>query len=205
MHSHSMHVQNEVREQYVQMHIHAMIRCKRICCCGLHLQTLTQQRREVKPRIESHDNHVTVQAGTNGEGDGCERREGGHSDKQEEEEEGREEGKEEEEGKGEREEADLTSEVVRKFQQQLEEIKVAPREARRRKSRRLEQKEPEPVAPSLPPPRTRPSPALPSYRRSRRNRKKSEPLTDSQISDSQVLQVHSPPAHQCLCDYLLCR
>ena len=59
------------------------------------------------------------------------------------------------------------------------------REARRRRSRRLQQKEPEPGGPAKAPP----SPLLSSrLRRSRRNRKE-ESLTDSQISDSQVLQV----------------
>ena len=85
------------------------------------------------------------------------------------------------------EENEVTSEVVRKIQQQLDEIKDAPRSTRRRKSRRLQQQEPDLPGPSLPPPQTRHR--TPSHRRSRRHRKREETLTDSQISDSQVLQV----------------
>lgn len=77
------------------------------------------------------------------------------------------------------------SEVARRMQQQLEEMREAPREQRKRRSKRLMRLEEAPP----PPPSHHRSPAPGKPRRSRRNRKKEEPLMDSQVSDSQLLQV----------------
>ena len=87
---------------------------------------------------------------------------------------------------------DSALEMVRKFQQQLDEIKVTARETKRRKSRRLQRQDPElPTHPPPPPaPQSRPQ-QQPRQRRSRRTRRRSATLTDSQIPDSQVLQVHT--------------
>ena len=77
------------------------------------------------------------------------------------------------------------SEVARRMQQQLEEMREAPREQRKRRSKRLMRLEEAPP----PPPSHHRSPAPGRPKRSRRNRKKEEPLMDSQVSDSQLLQV----------------
>ena len=102
-----------------------------------------------------------------------------------------------EDEKWEKETEDITSEVVRKVQQQLDEIKVSSRDTKRRKSRRLQRQDPELSAPPLPPPPLPPAPRQvhhhhqqePRQRRSRRARKRDE-ITDSQKSDSQFLQVY---------------
>ncbi len=87
-----------------------------------------------------------------------------------------------ESGNGCREES-RTAEVARMFQKQLEEIKDAPREQmRRRRSKRLLKKDEETSLPLRPPSRTG------RNRRGRRGRKEEE-LTESQVSDSQILQV----------------
>ena len=90
----------------------------------------------------------------------------------------------------------VESDIVRRFQQHLDELNNAARDKRRRKSRRLQQKDPDVVAPPTAPP---PAPSglrgrrqQPRQRRSRRTRKREEALTDSQIPDSQVLQVSQP-------------
>ena len=80
---------------------------------------------------------------------------------------------------------DNPSEVARRIQQQLEEMRDAPREQKKRRSKRLMRQE---EVPPVPPPHRR-SPAAGRPRRSRRTRKKEEPLMDSQVSDSQLLQV----------------
>ena len=172
------------------------------CVCVQSVKISTQQRREEaisKPAVESCDNHMTQRpAITKPVAESCDNHVTQHPAAATEKSEGvsvngcsaehgeggGREGGGGGEGEVEGEENTVTSEVVRKFQQQLEEIKVAPRETRRRKSRRLQQQEPEATAP---PPQTNPSLSL--HRRSRRNRKRSEVLTDSQIPDSQVLQV----------------
>jgi hypothetical protein len=80
-----------------------------------------------------------------------------------------------------------TFEAMRDLHQQLEGLKEAPQEQpKRRRSRRLQTIEVDPVA-AVPPT----SPRTPSKRKGhrRRGRKKEEPLMDSQVSDSQLVQV----------------
>ena len=105
----------------------------------------------------------------------------------------------------------VESDIVRRFQQHLDELNNAARDKRRRKSRRLQQKDPDVAAPPTAPP---PAPSglrgrrqQPRQRRSRRTRKREEALTDSQIPDSQVLQVSQPHSNvvvwvcvsECMC------
>ena len=100
----------------------------------------------------------------------------------------------------------VESDIVRRFQQHLDELNNAARDKRRRKSRRLQQKDPDVAAPPTAPP---PAPSglrgrrqQPRQRRSRRTRKREEALTDSQIPDSQVLQVSQPHwlcVSECVC------
>lgn len=83
--------------------------------------------------------------------------------------------------------------VARQLQQQLEELRDAPREQqRRRRSRRLMRKGSEDAGQPPPPPLAPPaqgSPGKGRTRRGRRTRRKEEHLMDSQITDSQLLQV----------------
>ena len=83
--------------------------------------------------------------------------------------------------------------VARQLQQQLEELRDAPREQqRRRRSRRLMRKGSEDAGQLPPPPLAPPaqgSPGKGRTRRGRRTRRKEEHLMDSQITDSQLLQV----------------
>lgn len=80
-----------------------------------------------------------------------------------------------------------TSEAMRDLHQQLEDLKEAPQEQpKRRRSRRLQKRDDEPVT-SIPP--TSPHTPSKGKGRRRRGRKKEEPLMDSQVSDSQLLQV----------------
>ena len=85
-------------------------------------------------------------------------------------------------------------EVAKQLQQHLEELREAPREQqRRRRSRRLAKKGSENTVGQLPPPLLPPpshaSPGKGRGRRGRRVRHKEEHLMDSQVSDSQLLQV----------------
>lgn len=82
--------------------------------------------------------------------------------------------------------------VARQLQQHLEELRDAPKEQqKRRRSRRLMRKGSEdaahPPPPLLPPPHG--SPGKGRSRRGRRARRKEEHLMDSQVTDSQLLQV----------------
>ena len=104
--------------------------CSYILSCLQNIWTSTQQRRDVTVTSEAESQETqahTVQGGTGVEGEGEREeersREGGEQEKEEvrsKQPEGREEG-----AAG--EDASITADVVRKFQQQLEEIKVAPR------------------------------------------------------------------------------
>ena len=80
-------------------------------------------------------------------------------------------------------------EVAKQLQQHLEELREAPKEQqRRRRSRRLAKKGSEDAVGQLPPP-SHASPGKGRGRRGRRVRRKEEHLMDSQVSDSQLLQV----------------
>ena len=85
-------------------------------------------------------------------------------------------------------------EVAKQLQQHLDELREAPREQqRRRRSRRLAKKGSEDAVGQLPPPPLPPpshrSPGKGRGRRGRRVRRKEEHLMDSQVTDSQLLQV----------------
>ena len=104
-------------------------------------------------------------------------------------------------GRGGGDDGNLTSdpsEAVRLLHQQLDELKEAPREqSKRRRSRRLQKKEVSSNLPSAGPPVTLAAPRTPGKRRGhhahhhlgRRGRGRGDPPTDSQVSDSQQLQV----------------
>ena len=82
--------------------------------------------------------------------------------------------------------------VARQLQQHLDELRDAPREQqRRRRSRRLMKKGKEDGGPPPPPPLAPPTHSSPSKGHSRRGRRarRKEELMDSQVSDSQLLQV----------------
>ena len=83
--------------------------------------------------------------------------------------------------------------VARQLQQHLEELRDAPKEQqRRRRSRRLMRRGSEDSGVPPPPPLAPPSHGSPGkgrHRRGRRTRRKEEHLMDSQVTDSQLLQV----------------
>ena len=86
----------------------------------------------------------------------------------------------------------LPYDVARQLQQQLDELRDAPREQqRRRRSRRLMKKGKDDGSHPPPPPLAPPSHGSPSKGHSRRGRRarRKEELMDSQVTDSQLLQV----------------
>ena len=85
----------------------------------------------------------------------------------------------------------LTSEAFRQLKQHLDELREAPQEKQRRRSRRLEKKESE-EPPSLPRPAVSLQPrhsARKRHSRQSRHDREQRGQPDSQVTDSQVLQV----------------